>query len=56
VSAPKFQALVWAGLIASAITVTCLGFALPALALLLAALLLPRLKKGAGDENSTCSD
>ena len=56
VSAPMFQCLIWAGLIISAIAATCLGRDLPGLALLLAALLIPRRKKCITDEKGTNGD
>ena len=56
VSTPMFQCLVWAGLIIGAIAATCLGRNLFGLALLLAALLIPRRKKCATDEKESDGD
>ena len=52
VSTPMFQCLVWAGLIISTLAATWLGRDLLGLALLLAALLIPRRKKCVTDEKA----
>jgi len=56
VSAPKLQAVLWAGLIAGAITAWCFGYGLIGLALILLTLLLPRVKKSAPDEDEPTGD
>ena len=56
VSAPRLQAVLWAGLVIGAVATSSLGCTLPGLALLLAALLLPRTKKPADDANATASE
>jgi hypothetical protein len=48
VRAPRFQALLWLGLVAGAIGASAFGHTLPGVAFLLAALLLPRTKKQQG--------
>jgi hypothetical protein len=53
VSAPKLQAFLWVVLMMGAIATACFGYWLPGLALLLAALLLPRVKKTASGLNAT---
>jgi hypothetical protein len=52
VKAPRLQALLWAGLIMGAIATLCFGYSLLGLVLLLAALLLPRVKKTASGQNA----
>jgi hypothetical protein len=54
--APKFQALLWACLMVAAITTACLGYGLIGFAILLSALLLPRLKKIAPDDDDTADE
>ena len=44
-SASKFQALLWVGLIVAAMITACLGYRLVGFAILLSALLLPRVKR-----------
>jgi hypothetical protein len=55
-SAPKLQALLWAGLMAAALTTACRGYGWLGFALLLTALLLPRVKKTVPDEDSDEDD
>jgi hypothetical protein len=50
------QAFLWAGLVVGAVAASSLGYTLPGLALLLAALLLPRTKKSVGDVKATAPD
>jgi hypothetical protein len=55
VLAPRLQALLWAGLIVGAITTSYLGNGLIGFALILAALVLPRVKKN-DDDDATAGD
>jgi hypothetical protein len=52
VRAPRLQAFFWAALVLGAIATSCFGYGLLGLALLLAALLLPRVKKTASGQNA----
>jgi hypothetical protein len=56
VSAPKLQALLWAVLIAAAMTTAWLGYGLFGFAFLLTALLFPRVKKRDPDEDATADE
>jgi len=52
VRAPRLQAFLWTALMLGAIAASCFGYGLLGLALLLAALLLPRIKKTASGQNA----
>jgi hypothetical protein len=53
VRAPKLQVFLWAGFMVGAAVTACFGYGLLGLALLLAALLFPRVKKTASGQNAT---